>query len=251
MTTTVEPTTDNATSDAGRGRGRKPRLDRVAASTARSAVVGLAPGVDLLPKEVHAERRERRAVRRAWLGVVGVAAVVAVGIGAATATALHAGADLRSAEAETTALLGQQGQYAEVRGVESDSALLDAAQKVGGSTEIDWSTYLHSVQASLPSTVTITSVTVDSSSPIADFTQATGPLQGQRVATVSVVASSPTLPSVPDWLDSVRSLRGYVDASASSVTLADDAAGTGGYTVNMTIHVNQDAYDGRYADEEK
>jgi len=249
MTSTVEPIadTDADTTTAGgprpprRTAGRRPR-----AGARAVPVVGQLPGVDLLPREVHIDRRERIAVRRAWLGVVVVTVAVALGVGAATATALSTRSELTAAEGETTALLGQQGQYSEVRAAEAQSRLLESAQKVAGSTEIDWSTYLKSVQASLPSNVTITSVAVDSSSPVADFAQATGPLQGQRVATLSIVATSPTLPSVPDWLDSLRSLTGYVDASAESVTLATDD-GADGYTVNMTIHVNEKAYDGRYS----
>ncbi len=243
MTATIESLIETTTpSERARGklRTRSARLGRVDVTTA-----GGAPRVDLLPQEVHVERRARQAVRRAWLavGVVGVA--VSLGVAAATATSMTAGSELSAAEAETSALLGQQGRYAEVRGDEAQADLLEAAQKVGGATEIDWSAYLRSVQATLPSTVTISSVTVDSASPVAEFAQATGPLQAQRVATLTIVATSPTLPSVPDWLDSLRSLQGYVDASADSVTLAS-ATGSSGYTVDMTIHVDAKAYDGRY-----
>lgn len=251
MTTTADADTlvDSDSPKRGQRAARSPRSRNRADARSGTGIVR-EPRIDLLPIEVHVFRRERAAVRRAWLGVVAVAAVVALGIGAAAAGSMTARADLVSAQGEASALLSQQGRYSEVRTVESQTALLEAAQKVGGSTEIDWSTYLASVQASLPGAVQIDSVTVDSASPITEFAQATGPLQGQRVATIALVASSPTLPSVPDWLDSVRSLKGYVDATAQTVTLSSDAADVG-YTVNMTIHVNEDAYDHRYTEDGK
>jgi Tfp pilus assembly protein PilN len=207
-------------------------------------VVGGVPRVDLLPTEVLVDRRERATVRRAWFGVVLVAVLMALGIGAVSANALSADAKLTAARAQTDSLTKQQLSYSEVREVQSETALLQAAQQVGGSTEIDWSTYLANLQNSLPSGVTITGVTISSASPSEAYQQATGPLEGQRVGTITIDATSPTLPSVPAWLDSVKSLRGFVDANANSVTL-DPASGK--YTVDMTIHINEKAYDNKYA----
>jgi hypothetical protein len=206
--------------------------------------IGGVPRVDLLPTEVLVDRRERATVRRAWLGVVLVAIVMAVAIGAVSTHALAADSKLAATRAETDALTKQQLSYNQVRELQSQTSLLRAAQQVGGSTEINWGTYLGDLQSSLPSGVSITGVTIASSSPSQAFEQATGPLEGQRVGTITIDASSPTLPSVPAWLDAVKSLRGYVDANANSVTLD---AQSGLYTVDMTIHINEKAYDNKYA----
>ncbi|WIB77312.1 hypothetical protein DEJ28_16965 [Curtobacterium sp. MCPF17_002] len=211
-------------------------------------IVGGIPRADLLPVEVLVHRRQRATVRRAWLGVVVVAAVVALGVAVSAMDSASSATQLRSAQDEGTALLQQQGQYSEVRKVESRTALAEAAQTVGGAPEIDWSTYLTKAQGSLPEGVSIVGVTVDSASPLESYDQPTTPLQGARVATLTFEADSPTLPSIPDWLDRVRGLPGFVDANANSVTLDSN---TGHYTVDMTVHINQQAFDGKYSEKTK
>ncbi|WP_058724882.1 hypothetical protein [Curtobacterium luteum] len=238
---------------AGRGRGHGQSDTAVhGAAEQRSArnrrqvgdlVVGGRPRVDLLPPEVLAARRAQRTVRRVWAGVVLVAAVVGIGIGAASMVAAGAHDDLTGAQSQTLSLLQQQAQYKDVRAAESGTALREAAQAVGGSTEISWKSYLGSVQESLPSGTRITGVTVDSASPFESYVQSDAPLQGRRIATLTIAAESPTLPSVPQWLDSLKGLTGFVDATANSVTLDES---TGAYTVNMTIHVDDEAFDRKY-----
>lgn len=206
-------------------------------------VLGRAPRVDLLPTEVLVDRRQRATVRRAWGGVVVVAVLTVLGIAAATTYAGAADAHVTAARANSDSLSSQLAQYAKVRKIQQDTALLRAAQEVGGSTEVDWANYLNELQFSVPSSMTITGVTIDSATPMQAYQQSTGPLEGQRIATITVDASSPTLPSVPSWLDSVTSLTGYVDANASSVSL-DPTSNL--YTVDMTIHVNEKAFDKKY-----
>ncbi len=224
------------------------RTKRQGRSASNALVIGGLPRVDLLPTEVLVDRRQRAGVRRAWLGVV----VVAVAVGAATvlasATAMQADSQLADVRQETSTLLVQQQQYRDVRATETQSELLRAAQTVGGSTEIDWQSTLQRVQNSLPAGVAITGVQIDSATPLEAYAQATTPLQGQRVATLTIDASSPTLPSVPAWLDSVKGIPGFVDANANSVTLDSS---TSVYTVDMTIHLDEDVYDGKYDTKDK
>lgn len=250
MTKLLEPSKRR---DAGSNEGRiaaetAQRTKRQGRSAATSLVVGGVPRVDLLPTEVLVDRRQRAGVRRAWLGVV----VVAVAVGAvavlASASAVQADSALAEARQETDSLLVQQQQYRDVRTTETQSELLRAAQAVGGSTEIDWQATLQNVQSSLPAGVSITGVQIDSATPLEAYAQATSPLQGQRVATLTIDASSPTLPSVPAWLDSVKKIRGFVDANANSVTLDTS---TNVYTVDMTIHLDEGVYDGKYDQKEK
>jgi hypothetical protein len=249
MTETLsKPVTGSRTGKAKRARNTSdaPRAPKTTGKTL--LVIGGVPRADLLPPEVLVHRRQRATVRRAWLGVVVVAAVVALGVGVSTMDNVSSAAQLRAAQDEGTSLLQQQGQYSEVRKVESRTALAEAGQAVGGAPEIDWSDYLKKVQASLPTGVSIVGVTVDSASPLESYEQPTTPLQGERVATLTVEADSPTLPSIPDWLDRVHGLTGFVDANANAVTLNSD---TGHYTVDMTLHVNDEAFDGKYAEKTK
>ena len=208
------------------------------------AVVGGEPRVDLLPAEVHVGRRQRTLARRAWLGVVVVGAAVALAVAGASLNAAQAGSELTTAEGETNTLLQQQQKYAEVRTTEQQSALIEAGQRVGAATEVDWSAYIAGLQAALPAGVTISALGVDSADPTTAYAQPTTPLQGQRIGTITVTVDSPTIPSVPDWTDSLRKLRGYVDSSISSIT-KQSSANT--YTADITIHINEKAYDGKYA----
>ncbi len=226
-------------------RARPDEPDRRGRRTA--VTVGYEPRVHLLPAEVLIERRQRAGVRRAWLVVALVAAVVLLGTGGAYATAANAESDLTIAQDHTVSLLKQEQGFAEVKTVQAQSALITSAQQVGGSTEIDWGTTLEGIQASLPSGVAITGVQVDSATPLQAFSQSTAPLQGPRVATVTVTATTAVLPSVSDWITALEQIPGYVDANANSVTLGTDDSG--GYTANLTIHLDTGAYDGKYAAE--
>jgi hypothetical protein len=204
--------------------------------------VGGAPRVDLLPPEVRAERRTAARTRRVWAGVAVVAILVGIGSGAAFLERMNAEDDLMVAQGETQTLLMEQGAYADVRATQAQVGLAGAAQAVGGSTDIDWPTYLEKVQATLPVGVTIIGVSLDQASPLVQYAQPTAPLQGSRVATLTFQATSPTLPSVPDWLNGLATLPGFADAQPGSVALED-----GMYKADVTMHITADAFSGRFA----
>jgi hypothetical protein len=209
-----------------------------------SLSIGGEPRVDLLPPEVRAERNAGALRRRLGFGVIVLIALAVGGSGVAGIQAIQAQVSLIAEQARTASLLVQQKKYIQVRSVQDEVGLIQAAQQVGTSTEIDWKKYLSEVQATLPANVTLDTVKIDSASPLTEYTQATAPLQGSRVATLSFTAKSPTLPEVPAWLDALSALPGFTDASPGSVT-RDDA--TGVYTVDITMHINQAAYTNRFA----
>ncbi|GAB2979863.1 hypothetical protein [Frigoribacterium salinisoli] len=220
---------------------RRPR----AGAKAVQVAVGGVPVVDLLPPEVRAERRAGVAVRRTWMGVAAAAAVVAIGVGAATASQITAQGDLEAAQAETQQLLVEQGRYTEVRDVQADIDRLTAAQVVGGSTEIVWRDFLTDLQGTLPAGVSVTTITLDQASPVEDYAQADSPLQGARVGTLTFTAESATLPSLPEWLDGLATLPGYTDATPGTVSLEE-----GVYDATVTMHIDQRAFSGRYTKED-
>jgi hypothetical protein len=209
-----------------------------------SLSIGGEPRVDLLPPEVRAERNAGALRRRLGFGVIVLIALAVGGSGVAGIQAIQAQVSLITEQTRTASLLLQQKKYIQVRSVQDEVGLIQAAQQVGTSTEIDWKKYLSEVQATLPANVTLDTVKIDSASPLTEYTQATAPLQGSRVATLSFTAKSPTLPEVPAWLDALSALPGFTDASPGSVT-RDDA--TGVYTVDITMHINQAAYTNRFA----
>ncbi|MBG6107949.1 hypothetical protein [Frigoribacterium sp. CG_9.8] len=216
--------------------------------TAAALVIGGIPRADLLPPELRLQRKWRALQKRLWLSVAALCFVMILGTAAAARQASEAQMNLVAEQGRTTALIAEQQKYAAVRSVQQEMRLVEAAQHIGTSTEIDWQNYLMRVQGTLPANVILTSVSIDAGSPLQSYRQPTVPLQGARVATLSFVATSATLPEVPAWLDSLTSLPGYTDASPGSVT-RDDA--TGAYTVDITMHINEAAFSNRFAPVEK
>ena len=199
---------------------------------------------DLLPPELRLQHKALRTRHRLWAGTAVLVVLMLVGTGLAAFLAFQTHLSLAAEQQRSSALLAQEAKYIKVRVVQGEIAVLQAAQEVGTSTEIDWQAYLDKVQATLPANVTLTSVRIEAGSPLASFAQSEVPLQGSRVATLSFVATSQTLPEVPAWLDSLTTLPGYTDASPGNVT---QEAATGKYTVNITMHINEAAFTKRFA----
>jgi len=212
-------------------------------SKAANLVVGGESRVDLLPQELRVKRKGKVLRRRLGFLVVLVAVVVVGASALVRAQAIQAKSDLSIAQANTQSILLQQRKYGEVSKIQKQVDTIQAAQQVGTSTEIKWKDYLTSVQATLPPNVTLDSVNIDSATPFASYAQASAPLQGERIATLSFTAISSTLPQVPQWLIALATLPGYADANPGSVTRTE----TGSYSVNITMHINQAAFTNRFA----
>ena len=201
------------------------------------------PTIDLLPPELRIKRRGRVLRRRISIGIFLLALIVS---GAATlvqAQANQAREELRIAQLETQALARQQQGFLEVEKAKAKIGLIEAAQQVGISTEINWHKYLNEVQATLPSNVTVDSVNIDSATPFSSYLQPVSSLQGERIATLNFTATSSTLPRVPDWLKSLATLPGFVDASPGSMTRNE----SGSYSVNITLHIDEVAFSEPYS----
>ncbi|GAA4674073.1 hypothetical protein [Frondihabitans cladoniiphilus] len=231
---------------------REPKADRAPKVKAppkphsKVLAIGGEARVDLLPAEVRAERHAGVKVRRAWLGVVAVVVLAGIATGAATLYSQKATDALTAVQGQTSTLSTEAAKYTPVKTLQSKVDLATAARTVGGSTDIDWPTYLAKVEATLPAGMALSAVTIDSASPIASYAQATGPLQGQRVATLQFTATSSTLPSVPTWLTNLSTLPGFADAAPGTVTLSGTT-----YTSSVTLHINKKAFSHAYAKKAK
>lgn len=212
-------------------------------TTSHNLAVGEESRVDLLPPELRVRRKAKVVHRRLGFLVFLVALLVAGGIAFGHAQAVQAKLNLSIEQSNTQAILTQQRKFGVVQQIQKQVDLVQAAQQVGTSTEIDWQKYLISVQATLPPNVTIDSVNIDSATPFASYAQASAPLQGARIATLSFTAISSTLPQVPQWLIALSTLKGFADANPGSVTRNE----SGTYAVNITMHINQAAFSNRFA----
>ena len=212
------------------------------ASKIPNIVIGGESKVDLLPQELKAKRRGKVLRRRLGFLVI-LVAVLVTGVSALVrAQASQAKAELAIEQSNTQSILLQQRKYGEVKQIQSQVEAIQAAQQVGTSTEINWKNYLISVQSTLPPNVSLDSVNIDSATPFATYAQASVPLQGERIATLSFTAISSTLPQVPKWLVALATLPGYSDANPGSVNRTE----TGSYSVSITMHINQAAFTNRF-----
>ena len=199
------------------------------------------PRVDLLPPEI-GERNKAKGVRRGLRAIIFLTVIVVlVAIGGAWYLTTNAVLGLSAEQHRTTTLAQQKNQYADVSTAQRAIELGEAAQRVAGSTEIDWQDYLQHLQASLPAGVTLTAVVTDSETATTAYSQSDVPLEGSRIATLTFTATSSTLPIIPEWLDALRKLPGFVDATPASVALDE-----GGYTVTITMHINDGAFSYRF-----
>jgi Tfp pilus assembly protein PilN len=204
-------------------------------------VVGGQPRANLLPPEIILKRKQLKTRRSLRAGVVLIAIVTAAGCVGAFGVSSVAQVALAVTQQQQQALVLEQAQYSEVSQVQQTIRTIVAGQQVGSSTEVDWRSYIVKLQKTLPEGVKITSVKVDTGTPMQLFPQSDAPLQGARVGAISFEASSKTLPDIPDWLRALATMPGFVDATPGSVKIEGST-----YTVQVLMHYNTDAYSMRF-----
>ena len=93
-----------------------------------------------------------------------------------------------------------------------------------------------------PEGVVLDTVTIDSGTPMAAYSQSDAPLQGARVAALSFTATSQTLPDHSRLASRAwRPFPGSLTRSPGSVTQQADA-----YSVNVLMHINAEAFSKRF-----
>ncbi|TFD66911.1 hypothetical protein [Cryobacterium ruanii] len=204
-------------------------------------ILGGDPRADLLPPELKAARQGRLLRRVMSIVAASIVLVVITAVATVSLEAASAQSSLAAANAVTGNLLMESAKYSEVRNVQDQIDVTTAARQLAATTEIDWRTYMVAVRASLPTDVTIQSISIGSGSPWQEYEQSSVPLYNPRVASLTLSLTSPTLPAIPMWLTNMRTLPGYADAHPGSVTRTE----TGEYTVELVININKDARTNR------
>lgn len=211
-------------------------------------VVGGSPRVDLLPPSIREAQKTKAIARSLIAAVIVVAALVLAVTGFAFVRALTSQAALDAERNRTTELLAQQMEFSEARTVARQISDARIALVLGTATEIDWRAYLDEVNATLPPGVTLTTVTVDSVSPADALPTVETPLQEDWVATLTISATSLTVPDVESWLDQLENLTGFAGvAPPVNVSGSPDV----GYIVGIQVNVNDEAYTLRFQAEEE
>lgn len=237
---------DTADEPGKPGKGKATGPIRGGASASSNVSVGGAPRVDLMPPEIRVKRSQLRTRRSLRLALFGVFVLVIVACGGAWAWGALAQTSLASAQADQQSLVAQQAKYSKVTTIQNATTLIKAGQIVGDATEIDWQDYLTKLQATLPAGVVLATVNIGTADPMTAYAQSTTPLEGDRIATLAFTATSPSLPSIPLWLDGLKSLRGFVDATPGQVSLSN-----GVYSADVTMHIGTDAFANRFDPKKK
>lgn len=252
MTTTVKPPRTPATK-APKG---APRIGRSTGSAggglvlARSSepieglVLGGEPRVHLIPPAVLTRKKGKDLRRRLGLGVLVVILLVAAGLGMATLSAAGSQNSLLAAQQETTSILQQQAKYGIVTKVQADDASIQTAQKTATAQEILWQPFYTSFEQTLPSGASITSLQANLDNAlgtsILPSAVSGAPVAGAHIATVTGSVAM-TQGQISGWLNSLTSLKGFVDVTPTSVTGSGSA-----YVVSITMHINSDALANRF-----
>ncbi|MBO1769326.1 hypothetical protein [Agrococcus sp. TF02-05] len=205
-------------------------------------LLGGPPAAELLPPEVGAARRSR-GIRR---GIVAVAVLLMVASGGASAAAkyqaLSAEVELALEQERTASLIARQAEFADIVAAQTEIEEREAARRVATGTEIDWQVFVSGIEAAMPADMVLHSLEVTGSSPMAGLAQPADPLQGARVATVTCIVRSPAMLTVPDVVDLMGGLTGFVDAQVPLSELKPE----GYFETTFVVHLDEGAYASRF-----
>ncbi|MFS0704174.1 fimbrial assembly protein [Cellulomonas sp. 179-A 9B4 NHS] len=220
-------------------------------TTKKSAATGFpaVPQVNLLPPEYGARRALAALKRRLLFALVVVLAVAAVAYGVAFTTLTAARAEQTRAEQETTRLLQEQQQYAEVPQVLGQLTRAEDARRLGMSTEIMWAPYLRAVGAVMPEGMLLTQFAMTGATPMLAPAPPSNPLQKETVSALAFEAVTDEVVDTAAWADALNAMPGFHDAWVSTAS-ADEYNGQPVYKYTSTVRVTSDAYADRFAEEE-
>lgn len=249
---TYAPPTNEAQEPTARRVPKGARATKAQKASAASLTVGGTPRADLLPPEIRAAYKGKAVVRMLVILSVVVAVVVAGGVGYATIRSITSQAVLLLERDRSLDLLARQLDYAEARQIANkvDEAIL--ARTVGTATEIDWRAYLDEVSATLPDGVGLTKLVI---APVAaseagseGAALAENPLQQAAVATITITATSLTVPDVEAWFDDLAGITGFAGIAPPATVAGSPAEG---YIVGLELLVNDKAFLLRFQNDEE
>ena len=222
------------------------KVSRTRKPSAPLLAVGGIPRADLLPPEIKAEYRAKAVVRMLVIFVVAIAFVVAGGVGFATVSSISSQLSLQFERDRSLELVARQLDFAVAKQTADrvDEAIV--ARSLGTATEIDWRAYLDEVSSTLPDGVGLTKLVIAPVVVTEDAASVENPLQQAAVATITITATSVTVPDVEAWFDDLAGITGFAGI-APPATVAGSP--TEGYIVGLQLLVNDEAYLARFQNE--
>lgn len=205
--------------------------------------------VDLMPPEVVADRRFRKA--RGWmlLSVVGTVLLSGGVLWLADADADAAAAELATEQARTAELNAEAAQYAAVPAILASVDRAESALDTAMATDIEWYRYLTQMGSVTPSGVWFTSITLTAAPPGAVGAGGDPLAPVDAVGDVTTVGRALTYEGVAAWMDSVSTVTGYDHVLFSNAARSETDATEDFVEFTVSVKVLPDAYSQRYVPE--
>lgn len=209
-------------------------------------IYGAVPRARLMPPEV-AQRREDAGRRRALVSLtLLVVLLTVVGVVGSYWFAAQAQARLSAERGVTDELLATQLEYSEVVTVKNELTSITEIRSSLSAVELLWLPTLAEYLAVLQPGETVDALTIIGDAPAEPPLTLAGPLRSPKVATVTLVISTATMPAPQNWIRAWRSIESYADASIDSVTFLSDA-----FETTITLNINESALAQRFGPEEE
>ena len=206
--------------------------------------------VDLMPPEVLADRRFRKARGGMVLAVVGTVALTGGVFWLAASDADRAAQELALEQARTTELNAEAAQYAAVPAILAQVDRAETALDTAMATDIEWYRYVSQMGTVTPDGVWFKTLTLTSTAPAGIAQVGSDPLAPvDSVGDVSTVGRALTYEDVAAWMDNLESITGYDHVLFTSADLETDATSEPFVEFLVSAEVLPDAYSDRYVPE--
>lgn len=216
--------------------------------SARDAAIGGTPTVQLLPPEVGQRARAARQLRTALSVLVVVAVIAGLGFGWSFWQNLQAQTQLADARAETSRLLAEQQEYADVQAALGVVTDVETIEKAATAYEVLWSQRIDEI---------LVAVTAASESGLFGLSkgielQVTPPWRDPDVSTNPLVAQPRAQMSLSFLTESTSEAAEFVRAIekldwVAGVRVTTVSSG-GGFVSDMVIFLTDTSYSGRFAE---
>lgn len=205
--------------------------------------------VDLMPPEVLADRRFRKARGGMVLAVVGTLVLTGGVFWLAASDADRAAEALELERARTVELNGEKDQYAAVPAILAQVDRAETALDTAMATDVQWYAYLSQMGTVTPDGVWFTTLTLASAPPVGVQVAGDPLAPVDSVGDISTVGRALTYEDVATWMDNLESISGYDHVLFTSSELKPDEAAEPFVEFLVSAEVLPEAYSERYVPE--
>lgn len=208
-------------------------------------VLGAEPRAHLLPPEVSERGKAKRTRGVLIFLVVLVLLLTGAAYGLVSVQAIQAQAALAASQAHTLELIEQRAQYTETVAVTRSRDVISEVRINATSNEVIWADILDKISAQL-SPNSYAEWLAQGTTPWASQLGAAGPLRESRVASLTLVVTSPVPFDATALFLAIQRLPEIADVTLDDIT---QPSGALTYDATFTINLSEEALSGRWVAE--